>query len=86
VTGGGGKVREGVPGRTAEAHTIGWAARAHFLLVRLLGNRAHVVPIGEDGQQLEVRAPNGTNVEAVTTIDASTDAPVTSGRAVTPSK
>ena len=79
-------MREGTPDRTAEARTIGWAARAHFLLVRLSGSRAHVVPIGEDGRPLEVRAPDGTNVDAVTTIDAPADVPVTSGRAVTPSE
>ena len=69
VTGGGGKVREGRPDRAAEAHTVGWATRTHFLLVRVRGTRATVVPIGEDGQPLAVLAPDGTNVEPETTID-----------------
>jgi len=69
VTGGGGKVREGRPDRAAEAHTVGWATRTHFLLVRVRGTRATVVPIGEDGQPLAVLAPDGTNVQPETTID-----------------
>jgi tartrate-resistant acid phosphatase type 5 len=69
VTGGGGKVREGRPERTAEAHTVTWAAQAHFMLIRVSGTRASVVPIGEDGGPLAVRAPNGTNVVAATTIE-----------------
>jgi tartrate-resistant acid phosphatase type 5 len=69
VTGGGGKVREGRPDKTAEAHTVGWATQTHFLLVRIAGDQATVVPIGEEGRPLDVRDPNGTKVEAETTID-----------------
>ena len=77
VTGGGGKVREGTPETTAEAHTVSWAARAHFLLVRFSERSAQVVPVGEDGRPLVVRAPNGTNVEPVTTIEPPAPIPVT---------
>jgi hypothetical protein len=72
VTGGGGKVREGTPEGTAEAHTVGWAAQAHFLLIHIAGSRASVIPVGDDGRPLEVRGANGTKVDAVTTIDTST--------------
>jgi hypothetical protein len=70
VTGAGGKVRHGTPGGFAEAGTVKWAAAAHFLLVKIEGPRAEVVPIGEDGRPLATRAPDGTPVEAPTVIEA----------------
>ena len=42
----------------------------HFLLVRLEGTRATVVPIGEDGQPLSVSGPGGEPVSATTLLDA----------------
>jgi hypothetical protein len=49
---------------------VKWAAAAHFLLVKIEGPRAEVVPIGEDGRPLATRAPDGTPVEAPTVIEA----------------
>ena len=59
VTGGGGKVRPGRPTKFAEAHTVKWASSVHFLLVRIDGARAEVVPIGEDGGPLSTVDPSG---------------------------
>jgi hypothetical protein len=80
------RCERGTPQRTAEAHTVSWAAQAHFLLVRLSGSSARVVPIGEDGRPLVARAPDGTNFTALTTIERPAEVPVTSDRAATPSE
>jgi hypothetical protein len=69
VTGGGGKVRTGRPGRFEEAKTVGWAAAVHFLLVRVSGTRATVTPIGEGGRPLAVAGPAGDPVPPTTVID-----------------
>ena len=68
VTGGGGKVRSGRPGKTAEAHTVAWAAACHFLLVQIDGAEARVTPIGGDGRPLALSGPDGAAAEATTTI------------------
>jgi tartrate-resistant acid phosphatase type 5 len=70
VTGAGGKVRHGTPSGFEEAGTVKWAAAAHFLLIRIAGTRAEVVPIGEDGQPLATLTPAGTPVDAHTAIAA----------------
>jgi tartrate-resistant acid phosphatase type 5 len=68
VTGGGGKVRPQPPSRFQDAHTVGWAATPHFLLVRIQGSEARVTPVGEDGAALAVSAPGGGPVDATTVI------------------
>jgi tartrate-resistant acid phosphatase type 5 len=68
VTGGGGKVRSGRPGKMAEAHTVAWAASCHFLLVQIDGTEARVTPIGGDGRPLSVAGPDGGAAEATTII------------------
>jgi tartrate-resistant acid phosphatase type 5 len=68
VTGGGGKLRPGTPAGFAEAGTVKWKAAAHFLLVRISGERAEVVPIGEDGAPLEALDPQGRPVSSATEI------------------
>jgi hypothetical protein len=68
VTGGGGKVRPGRPGRMEEAHTVAWAAACHFLLVQIEGDGARVTPIGGDGRPLTLAAPDGSAVPSTTTI------------------
>jgi hypothetical protein len=68
VTGGGGKVRPGRPGRMEEAHTVAWAAACHFLLVQIEGDEAQVTPIGGDGRPLTLAAPDGSAVPSTTTI------------------
>lgn len=70
VTGAGGKVRHGRPDGFAQAGTVKWAASAHFLLARIQGDRAEVVPIGEDGAPLATLDPDGRRVEARTVITA----------------
>ncbi len=52
VTGGGSKVRLGTPDRMDEARTLTWAARCHFVLVTLDGDRATVRAIGDDAEAL----------------------------------
>jgi hypothetical protein len=69
VTGGGGKVRSGVPRGSAEAGTVGYCARVHFLLVKIQGGRAEVSPIGEDGRALPVVGPAGGEVPATTVVE-----------------
>jgi hypothetical protein len=69
ITGGAGKVRTGQPGSFDQAHTVAWAASHHFLLVRLQGMRASVIPIGEDGRPLSLSSPEGTTVPATTLIE-----------------
>ena len=68
VTGGGGKVRLGALGQAAAAGTVKWSPRVHFLLVKVRGDRAEVVPIGEDGRPLPATDPAGAAVPASTTI------------------
>ena len=48
VSGAGSKIREGRPGRFAEAHTQSWAAACHFLLVTIDGPSMTVRVIGEE--------------------------------------
>jgi hypothetical protein len=69
ITGGAGKIRSGSPEDFGSARTVGWARAAHFLLVRFVGGRATVTPIGEDGQPLVVSSPDGGVVPANTVID-----------------
>jgi tartrate-resistant acid phosphatase type 5 len=69
VTGGGGKVRPGVPAGFDEAGTLGWSASVHFLLVGIEGRRAEVTPIGEDGEPIRVVGRSGESVPATTTIE-----------------
>jgi tartrate-resistant acid phosphatase type 5 len=52
VTGGGGKIRTGRPKGFTDAGTVKWASAVHFLLVKIEGDSAEVVPIGEDGRPL----------------------------------
>lgn len=75
VTGGGGKVRPGRPTKFSEAHTVKWASSVHFLLVRIDGGRAEVVPIGEDGRPLATTGPSGQAVPSATTVVAPTPTP-----------
>ena len=75
VTGGGGKIRPGPPTRFAEAHTVKWASAVHFLLVRIDGLGAEVVPIGEGGEALATVDPAGQPVPAATAIGATTPIP-----------
>lgn len=75
VTGGAGKIRPGKPTRFAEAHTVKWASAAHFLLVRIDGERAEVVPIGEDGGPLATVDPAGQPVDAATAVGGATPIP-----------
>jgi hypothetical protein len=70
VTGAGGKLRSGRPDGFAQAFSVGWAAAGHFLLVRVEGTRATVVPLGEDGQPLRVSGPGGEPVSATTLLEA----------------
>jgi predicted phosphodiesterase len=69
VTGGAGKIRAGTPGGFSEAGTVKWRAAAHFLLVRIEGTRATVVPIGEDDQPLTTVDPQWQEVPAETVIE-----------------
>jgi tartrate-resistant acid phosphatase type 5 len=69
VTGGGGKVRTGVPDGFARAGTVGWSARVHFLLVKIDGVRAEVSPVGEDGRPIPVVGTKGDVVPGTTTIE-----------------
>jgi len=71
VTGGGGKVRTGTPREFEAAHTVGWAASCHFLLVKVKGETAEVTPIGGDGRPLDLRSPAGAAVSATTVVRAS---------------
>lgn len=59
VTGGAGKVRTGTPRWMEEAHTVSWAAAAHFLRVTIDGPRALVEAVGEDGAVIGTRTPEG---------------------------
>jgi hypothetical protein len=68
VTGGGGKVRSGVPLRTVEAHTVAWAAACHFLLVRVDESEARVTPIGGDGRPLTLKSPVSGGTPEPTTV------------------
>ncbi|MCO8128555.1 metallophosphoesterase [Acidimicrobiia bacterium EGI L10123] len=65
VTGAGGKVRDGRPEGFEAAHTEGWAAEGHFLLVEIDGDRCTLTPvtdISDEGtiQRLVVHRPDGT--------------------------
>jgi hypothetical protein len=64
-----GKLRSARPAEFEAAHTLGWAAAAHFLLVQVSGSRASVVPIGEDGEPLAVAGPGGEPVPATTVVE-----------------
>ena len=68
VTGGAGKLRPGTPAGFSDAGTVKWKAAAHFLLVRIAGERAEVTPIGENGQPLATVDPQGRPADAVTVI------------------
>ena len=68
-------MRPGRPTRFAEAHTVNWAAAVHFLLVRIDGESAEVVPIGEDGGPLATVDTTGRPVPAATAIGAATPIP-----------
>ena len=70
VTGGGGKIRPGPPTRFAEAHTVKWATAVHFLLGRIDGARAEVVPIGDDGAPLATVGPDGATKAPTTVVTA----------------
>jgi hypothetical protein len=53
VSGAGAKLREGVPPGFADAHTVGWAAQAHLLVVDIDGDEARLTPVSgllEDGR------------------------------------
>jgi tartrate-resistant acid phosphatase type 5 len=52
VTGAGSKVRSGIPGDMAAAHTQSWAAACHFLLVTIEGSTMIVRAIGGDADGL----------------------------------
>ncbi len=45
VSGAGGKLREDVPERFADAHTVAWAAQAHLLLVDIDEQEARLTPV-----------------------------------------
>jgi tartrate-resistant acid phosphatase type 5 len=68
VTGGGGKVRIGIPADFAEAGTVKWAPLPHFLLVRIEGARAEVTPIGDDGRPLPTVDTAGRPVDPQTIV------------------
>jgi len=70
VTGGGGKIRAAPPTRFEEAHTVKWASAVHFLLVRIDGVRAEVVPIGDDGKPLRTVDPVGATTPPTTEVRA----------------
>ena len=64
VTGAGGKLRSEPPTGFTEAHTVGWAAETHFLLVDVGEDEAVVHPVvdvDEDGslRYLRINAPDG---------------------------
>lgn len=69
VTGAGGKVRDRPPSRFAEAHTVSWASKAHFLVVEVAGARMTVRAIDETGAELPRLAPEGTPVETPMVVD-----------------
>ena len=53
VSGAGAKLREEVPEGFADAHTKGWAAQAHLLVVDVDGDEARLTPIAgllDDGR------------------------------------
>jgi tartrate-resistant acid phosphatase type 5 len=53
VSGAGGKLREEVPDNMAGAHTTGWAAQAHLLVVDIEGDEARLTPVAgllDDGR------------------------------------
>jgi tartrate-resistant acid phosphatase type 5 len=52
ISGGGSKIRTGVPDRMEEAHTVSWAPVCHFLLVTIAGDRMTVRAIGESADRL----------------------------------
>ncbi|MFP5322856.1 MAG: metallophosphoesterase [Acidimicrobiia bacterium] len=65
ITGAGGKVREEPPEDFRAAHTVAWAAEAHFSLVHIDGDRCTLTPItdvDEDGtvHPLDLRRPDGS--------------------------
>jgi tartrate-resistant acid phosphatase type 5 len=45
VSGAGGKLREDVPDRLDQAHTVAWAAQSHCLMVELDGDQARLTPM-----------------------------------------
>lgn len=55
ITGAGGKVRLAPPTDFAAAHTIGWAATGHFLLVEVRAEQMIVTPIGALSETGEMR-------------------------------
>jgi len=69
VTGGGGKVSGSNPSNFKDAHTVSWASKAHFLVVRVEADRMTVTPIAEIGAQggltnLSRTTPSGGTVDA----------------------
>lgn len=66
VTGAGSKIRTGKPNRFAEARTVSWASKCHFLLVTIDGAQMTIRAIGEDPSggvvDIEREAPDGTAV------------------------
>jgi tartrate-resistant acid phosphatase type 5 len=60
VSGAGSKIRPGIPGTMARAHTASWAAACHFLLVTIDGDTMMVRAVGgdEDGRVLDITRVN----------------------------
>lgn len=62
ISGGGGSVRTGEPTEFQSAHTNAWGGNkeGHFSLVKIVGNTMELTPIGENGEPLPLKKPNGT--------------------------
>jgi len=66
VCGAGGKVREGRPDRTDDAHTVSWAVTPHLLLIEADDEHLFLLPVTDidgDGRPIpvqvhEVRGPD----------------------------
>ena len=74
ITGAGGKVRRNAPSDFDDAHTVSWAAEAHFLVVAIEGDSMTVTPIGELGgadalSTLSRKTPSGGIVVAPIHVD-----------------
>jgi hypothetical protein len=73
VTGAGSKVNGGPPDRFAEAFTVSWSERAHFLVVTIRGDRMEIRPFGElvDGALADLPrvTPGGEPVSGPIVID-----------------
>jgi len=58
VCGAGGKVSDGRPNRTDDAHTVSWAATPHLLLIEADDDHLSLLPVGDldhDGRPVAVR-------------------------------